>query len=96
VWIGHSLGAAIATLGWLDFGGEHFTFCAPRVGDVTLGNLMWSRGAVRVINDGDIVPGLPPDPPFRQGGIEIRVHGPTTDRHVAHALESVRKGIEAV
>jgi hypothetical protein len=91
--IGHSLGAAIATLAWLDMGGDLFTFNGPRVGDPVVGKTLWTGNAVRIVNSGDLVSNLPPDPPFEHGGHEIVLHGPATDRRVAHALESDRAGI---
>jgi hypothetical protein len=95
---GHSLGAAIATLAWLQLGGDLVTFAGPRVGDAHVGTALWNGNAVRIVNTPDIVPLVPSDPPFRHGGIEVKVTGTGSffDAKRAHKLESYRAGLEAM
>ena len=94
---GHSLGAALAQFMFLDtiFLDDCITFESPRFCDPTLAALLWSRGAIRVVNIGDIVPDVPTDPPFRHGGYSVHVPGPCSrfDSRIAHALISVRAGL---
>ncbi|MFP5230001.1 MAG: lipase family protein [Acidobacteriota bacterium] len=94
---GHSLGAALATLAWMEFGGELFTFAGPRVTDPAGAQALWNGQTIRVINAPDIVPDVPTDPPFRHGGYEVRVDGPGSyfDRKLAHSVASYRIGINA-
>lgn len=96
--VGHSLGGAIATQCWAELGGKLMTFGCPRVGDPDFAASLWQQTRVwRYINQHDIVPDVPTDPPFRHGGCEVTVHGPGSilDRKLAHALESYRIGISS-
>ena len=93
---GHSLGAAIATLCWAELGGDLMTFASPRVGDPAFGKTLWDGQTVRIVNNGDIVPNVPTDPPFRHGGQLFVAFGPGNwfDAKIAHSLESYRIGRE--
>jgi hypothetical protein len=95
---GHSLGAAIATLCWADFGGDLMTFASPRLGDLAFAESLWVGQTVRVINAADIVPEVPLDPPFRHGGYEqvVQGQGSVFDRALAHALTSYATGLNAL
>ena len=84
VWVtGHSLGGALASLfaallveEKLPFAGL-YTFASPRVGNKAFEKAMNSRakaqGAVyyRVVNEGDAVPHVPPEPWFSHAGVRV-------------------------
>jgi len=82
IWVtGHSLGGALCSLysammienGYAVFG--IYTFASPRPGDdifaTSLNNFMQSGPHFRVVNDGDIVPHMPPEPFFSHPGNRI-------------------------
>jgi triacylglycerol lipase len=82
IWLtGHSLGGALSSLyagmmlenGYSIYG--IYTFASPRPGDDmfadTLNTFMASGPHYRVVNDGDIVPHLPPEPFFSHPGKRI-------------------------
>lgn len=97
---GHSLGAALAALCYVDFheitGSSLVRFASPRVGNAAFAKLL--DGTIRVMNHGDIVPQLPKAFGFEDGGTLLTVHGPENffDRKIAHSLESYRSGINAL
>jgi hypothetical protein len=93
---GHSLGAAIATLCWAEFGGDLMTFASPRVGDPDFAKALWDGQTARVFNGPDIVPDVPTDPPFRHGGYPQCVDGTGSflDWKAAHSLPAYIAGIE--
>lgn len=81
IWItGHSLGGALCSLyaGMLIENGLEvyaiYTFASPRPGDANFGKQLNQRVIgphFRVVNDGDIVPHLPPEPFFSHPGKRI-------------------------
>lgn len=82
IWLtGHSLGAALCSLyAGMMFENKYsiygiYTFASPRPGDdIFAGSLNGSMSAgphYRVVNDGDIVPHLPPEPFFSHPGRRI-------------------------
>jgi alpha-beta hydrolase superfamily lysophospholipase len=103
VWItGHSLGAVLATYcasrlrAFAPIKG--CTFASPRAG---CSNFVRGFNAevvnwVRVVNDSDIVPGFPTDPPFRHAGVELRVHGGSRlfDIEYNHSLDRYIAGLQ--
>jgi len=92
---GHSLGGAIASLCFANGGGQLMTFGGPRVGDARFSRTL--AGTVRVVNDYDIVPQLPPPPIFQHGGTLVQVNGPGSlwNAPLAHHVTSYRAGILA-
>ena len=85
IWItGHSLGGAICSLyaGMLIENGYEvyavYNFASPRPGNddyaVQLNQAMQNRPHYRVVNDGDIVPHLPPEPFFSHPGKRVLLY----------------------
>lgn len=91
---GHSLGAAIATQAYAEFGGRLVTFAGPRVG-----NQFFSKsldGTLRVVNIHDVVPDVPRAFSFVHGGTAavFDALGGITDLRLAHALTTYRAGLD--
>jgi predicted lipase len=78
---GHSLGAALATLGSSQFGSESecYAFCSPRVGDYHFASQMDSRASItRFTRHKDPVPRVPPyTAGYRHCGTDVYIdsHG---------------------
>jgi hypothetical protein len=94
--LGHSLGAALATLMRAYFGGSLTTFASPRVGDQSFASQFRIGIVVRYAIADDLVTKVPTDPPFRHVGKEIILHEERPQGFVeAHSLETYIKALEA-
>ncbi|HWE50479.1 MAG TPA: lipase family protein [Bryobacteraceae bacterium] len=89
--IGHSLGAALATLcsvAWPNFKSPHLvTFASPRVGDCEFADLVQANTEthLRIVNSRDIVTHVPGRPLFSHTGGTITFHGTALDWRTAHS-----------
>jgi Lipase (class 3) len=100
LFVGHSLGSALALLGAYDFRDRHpqvVTFEGPRLGSATFAR-NWTAdvpgGCQRVVNTGDIVPYVPLPPLFDHFGTEVRVDGGAHDIEGCHSLTTVLMGLQ--
>ena len=88
---GHSLGAALATYAAAYCRTQRYlvTFEGPRAGDVAFADWlgMTTLLHLRVVNDADIVPHLPPRPLFSHAGGTVNFFRNPLDLRAAHSLE---------
>ncbi len=102
--IGHSLGAAVATLCVRDLAlhlarpvPELYTFASPRVGDATFKASFDAAIPIRwqITNFFDVVPQVPTWPIYHHVGEEVLVHGgfQPLNPHYAHQLTTYLTGL---
>lgn len=97
VFVGHSLGAAVASIAAVKFrGSKLITFASPRVGDSNFSESLTKAGALRYVNAHDHVPDVPTAPPFHHGGISLELVGPWKlyDPGVAHGIANYIIGLQ--
>lgn len=97
--IGHSLGAALATLCAVEMPGcDLVTFAGPRVGDEEFADYAQgqTRTHLRVVNARDIVTHVPMRPLYSHAGGTVLFSGRSLDWHQAHRLTTYGGAINAM